>query len=189
MEQILDEKMVRGNRQYLIRWKGYNADSDTWEPESTLNCPEKMAEFQANKGQSPNKRSGKHKESKKKKKRESNANNEGDEGHSEEDENKIYEVDKILEVYHKRNGQREFLVHWKGYTKADNTWEPEENMNCPELIERFMAKVEHAKDVDTRELRVKREPTERFTLSMASKGRRLSKRKQGKQRVLYYDAE
>lgn len=94
----------------------------------------------------------------------------------------LLQVDRIIEVYHKKNGQREFLVHWKGYSTAENTWEPEENMNCPEIIEKFMSKVNKARQVETRELRVNRKPTRPFTLSMEQSGRRLSRRHLGKQR-------
>ena len=88
-----------------------------------------------------------------------------------------------MDVYFKRNGNREFLVSWKGYPASQNSWEPEENMDCKDLIKKFMDKVEKAKESDQRELRVKRTHTDRFTLlSDGHRGRRLSRRNLGRQR-------
>lgn len=53
-----------------------------------------------------------------------------------------YEVEKLVDIYFKKNGDREFLVRWKGYSPKDDTWEPEKHLNCKELIQAFLKKCE-----------------------------------------------
>lgn len=45
VEKIVDSKRIKGKLHYLIRWKGYSADSDTWEPSNTLSCPDLIQKF------------------------------------------------------------------------------------------------------------------------------------------------
>lgn len=183
VESIEDTRQRNGKTQFRIRWKGYGPNTDTWENEEDLSCPNIIKAFlEKNKGK---KRAGKAADSSVSKKTR-NETGEGNVEDEEEGESKEYEVDKVMEVHFKKNGAREFLIHWKGFSHKEDTWEPEKNLNCPDLIEKFMTKVDKAKSAAARELRVNPQHTDRFTLNMSQAGRRLSRRNQGKQRATYH---
>lgn len=67
-------------------------------------------------------------------------------------------------------------------TFFSDSWEPERNLDCKDLIEKFMAKLDRVKNVTQKELRAVRPVTQRFTLMTCDGGRRLSKRNSGRQR-------
>jgi Chromo (CHRromatin Organisation MOdifier) domain len=48
VEKILDKRIKKGVTEYLIRWKGYESEEDTWEPTNNLNCHEIVTEFERN---------------------------------------------------------------------------------------------------------------------------------------------
>lgn len=52
------------------------------------------------------------------------------------------EVEKVVGIYYSNVGQGEitkFLIRWKGFTCADDTWEPIENLqNCQQAVSDFM---------------------------------------------------
>lgn len=57
-------------------------------------------------------------------------------GEGEEEE---FTVEKILDKRMK-NGKTEYLIKWEGYPDSENTWEPQDNLDCPDIISGFEEK-------------------------------------------------
>lgn len=140
VDKIVDSRSVKGKQQFLIRWKGWSADADTWEPLSSLNCPEKINEFEKSK-KSPakgKKVTGKVAVKKNTGKTATKAKAKAAVSDTESDAEPDYEVEDIVDEKTER-GKRLFFVKWKGYSSKENTWEPESQLSCPDLVAKFEA--------------------------------------------------
>ena len=45
VEKIVSKRVAGGKTQYLLKWKGYDSDENTWEPEENLDCQDLLEEF------------------------------------------------------------------------------------------------------------------------------------------------
>lgn len=120
VEDIVDHKIARGKTSFLIRWKNYDASGDTWEPESSLSCPDIIARYKEEHM----------KDVAVKPKREKSTKPKQDKSEKEYEVQLIYD-EKI------EDGVKHYLVRWKGYKIDDDTWEPEHSLNCPDLISKY----------------------------------------------------
>lgn len=55
-----------------------------------------------------------------------------------------YEVEEVLD-FRMVGERRQYLLKWKDYPVSESTWEWEENLMCPELLERFKTNLRKAK--------------------------------------------
>ena len=54
VEKVLNSRIHRGNVEYLIRWKGYGPEEDSWEPKRNVaNAPELISKFYENNPNAP----------------------------------------------------------------------------------------------------------------------------------------
>lgn len=68
-----------------------------------------------------------------------------------EEEEEEYVVEKIVSHRMTRKGKLEYFLKWKGFTDADNTWEPAENLNCRELVDAYEAERKKKKTTKAKE--------------------------------------
>ncbi|XP_034249602.1 chromobox protein homolog 3 isoform X2 [Thrips palmi] len=193
VESILDSRVRHGKQQFKIRWKGYGPADDTWEDEENVDSPDLIAAFL--KGPSKSVKSPPKKKktaSPKGKKRVNSAEPKTkplkkakSSDPTNDDSDAEYEVSKIMDYVELKDGTRQFLVRWKGFSAKQNTWEPEANLNCQDLIEKFLALEQEKEDI-SRETRVVRKQVYKYNPELT---KRSSHRTSTKKRISYHDLE
>lgn len=60
-----------------------------------------------------------------------------DDDDDKDDEEDEYTVEAIRAKRKGKGGRDEYFIKWEGFAEKENTWEPLENLKCPELISKF----------------------------------------------------
>ncbi|KAH8386827.1 hypothetical protein KR093_002804 [Drosophila rubida] len=187
VEAIVGHKSKRGESFFLVRWKGYGKNDDSWEPEAELNCNDLIQEY----------RKGISKKTVNNKKLVAKATGRGRKpatgkpGKRESDPEKEWAVERILDFVDDDEHGGLYRIRWKGFGAKEDTWEPESNLSCEGLIEKFKKGLEQQQNVDVKQLRESPKKTKRLVNETIPRSNfhnrieRSSKRAAAKNRVFY----
>merc|ERR1712228_17920 len=130
VDKIQDKRIKNGKVEYLLSWKGYGPEENTWEPKANLDCPDVIKAFE---------------DSFKERKRKSEGGPSGPakkpKTHPEEDA-RVRGFDRGLQAERiigatDSSGELMFLVKWKGSDEADLVEARQANVKCPQVVIQF----------------------------------------------------
>ncbi|XP_073539610.1 chromobox protein homolog 1 [Phyllobates terribilis] len=140
VEKVLDRRVVKGKVEYLLKWKGFSDDDNTWEPEENLDCPDLIAEFlQSQKSAHESDRSDG------KRKADSDTEIVSEEVKSKKKKDEVekprgfargLDPERIIGATDS-SGELMFLMKWKNSDEADLVPAKEANMKCPQVVISF----------------------------------------------------
>lgn len=142
VEKVLDRRVVKGKVEYLLKWKGFNDEDNTWEPEENLDCPDLIAEYlQSHKST--------HDSDKGEAKRKADSDTEpppaGEESRPKKKKDDVekprgfargLDPERIIGATDS-SGELMFLMKWKGSDEADLVPAKEANVKCPQVVISF----------------------------------------------------
>jgi len=139
VEKVLDRRIHKGRVEFLLKWKGFSNEDNTWEPQDNLDCPDLIAEYmdKHHKEKEEKKKEGKRKSaagsgdaderaSKKKK----------DEGEKARGFGRGLQPERIIGATDS-SGELMFLMKWKNSDEADLVPAKEANVKCPQVVISF----------------------------------------------------
>lgn len=136
VEKVVDKRTKGGKIEYLLKWKGYGDEDNTWEPSENLDCQDLIQEYEK-------KRAAKGKASAGGDKRKSTAGStdsakkkKGDDGDRAKGFSRGLDPERIIGATDS-SGELMFLIKWKGSDEADLVPSKEANVKCPQTVIKF----------------------------------------------------
>ncbi|XP_063723098.1 chromobox protein homolog 1-like [Symsagittifera roscoffensis] len=144
VEKVVKKRLVAGKIQYLLKWKGYGDEDNTWEPKENLDCPDLIAEFETQEAaRTAKKTTNKENTTKAAKPKDSGGNSVGrGPGSGSVKSGEVYGFDRKLEPEKilgatDAGGELKFLMKWKGSDQTDIVLAKEANVKCPQVVIEF----------------------------------------------------
>jgi len=136
VEKVVDKRTTKGKIEYLLKWKGYGDEDNTWEPADNVDCDELIEEFER-------KRAAKKKDSDKRKSGAaggSGSSSDAKKKRSDDDRPKGFDrgldPERIIGATDS-SGELMFLIKWKGSDEADLVPSRLANVKCPQTVIKF----------------------------------------------------
>lgn len=143
VEKVIDKRVGKnGKIEYLLKWRGYGDDDNTWEPRENLDCPELIDGFEkvhsenAKRGRTPAAKPGSEKRKGGPGGGEPKAKLKKDGGERPRGFDRNLDPERIIGATDS-SGELMFLIKWKGSDEADLVPAREANVRCPQTVIKF----------------------------------------------------
>lgn len=143
VEKVVDKRIVKhGKVEYLLKWKGYPEEENTWEPVEHLDCPALIAAFEENLKRKKSEKKEEDSSSKKKRTNTSVSSSPAvlnSKKHKSDDSSEPKGFDRKLQPEKiigatESNGMLKFLMKWKNYEEPEMVAAKDANVKCPQLV-------------------------------------------------------
>merc|ERR1711874_258722 len=135
VEKVTDKRVGRnGKVEYLLKWKGYGDEDNTWEPRENLDCEEMIETFEKARREKADKKKG----SDKRKGDADGGSSKKKKGGDDEPRGfgRGLDPERIIGATDS-SGELMFLIKWKGSDEADLVPAREANVKCAQTVIKF----------------------------------------------------